>query len=115
MSAHTTADDPTKYRLDSEEASWIDRDPLVRLEKHLRDNGLGDEAFFEDVSRGADEMAHRVRQEAMAFPVPRLEQLFDNVYAGAHPLIQAELQQHLEYEAGFLDRPESDNTDGGAH
>lgn len=115
MSAHTTADDPTKYRLSSDEEAWLDRDPLIRLEKHLKENGLGDEAFFEDVSRGADEMAARVRKEALEFPVPKLEQLFNNIYAEAHPLVQAELREHLEYEAGFLDQPDSETISGGTH
>jgi 2-oxoisovalerate dehydrogenase E1 component alpha subunit len=45
MSAHTTADDPTKYRLSRDEQDWQPRDPLVRLETHLRSSGHADEAF----------------------------------------------------------------------
>ncbi|MFI8412656.1 pyruvate dehydrogenase (acetyl-transferring) E1 component subunit alpha [Paeniglutamicibacter gangotriensis] len=110
MSAHTTADDPTKYRLGAEEESWVGRDPLTRLEKHLRDNNLADEAFFEQVVTDGNEMATRVREEAMAFPDPSLAQSFANVYAEAHPLIQEELKWHLEYEAGFADTTEEGAT-----
>ncbi|EMR00589.1 pyruvate dehydrogenase (acetyl-transferring) E1 component subunit alpha [Paeniglutamicibacter gangotriensis] len=110
MSAHTTADDPTKYRLGAEEESWVGRDPLTRLEKHLRDNNLADEAFFERVVTDGNEMAARVREEAMAFPDPSLAQSFANVYAEAHPLIQEELKWHLEYEAGFADTTEEGAT-----
>ena len=109
MSAHTTADDPTKYRMSADEEAWVDRDPVARLEKHLRDNNLADEAFFEQVVADGHEMANRVREEAMAFPEPELAQSFANVYAEAHPLIQEELKWHLEYEAGF-----AENTEEGA-
>ena len=109
MSAHTTADDPTKYRMSADEEAWVGRDPLARLEKHLRENNLADEAFFEQVVADGHEMANRVREEAMAFPEPELAQSFANVYAEAHPLIQEELKWHLEYEAGF-----AENTEEGA-
>jgi 2-oxoisovalerate dehydrogenase E1 component alpha subunit len=42
-----------------------------------------------------------VREEALAFPDPTLEDSFNNVYAEAHPLIAEELRWHREYEAGF--------------
>ncbi|GAA4371420.1 pyruvate dehydrogenase (acetyl-transferring) E1 component subunit alpha [Paeniglutamicibacter cryotolerans] len=101
MSAHTTADDPTKYRLDADEQAWVARDPLTRLEAYLRSSGMADDAFFEQVVVDGNEMATRVREEAMAFPEPVLAQSFANVYAEAHPLIKEELAWHLEYEAGF--------------
>ena len=106
LGAHTTADDPTKYRQRAEESEWAPKDPLVRLETHLRENGLVDEAFFEQLAADADAMAAKVREDAMAFPVPPLAKSFEQVYAEAHPLIQEELAWHLEYEAGFADAGE---------
>src|SRR5215217_7126379 len=35
VGAHTTADDPTKYRESAEEAAWREKDPLDRLETYL--------------------------------------------------------------------------------
>ena len=40
VGAHTTADDPTKYRQSAEEDAWRAKDPLARLEKYLRSAGL---------------------------------------------------------------------------
>jgi pyruvate dehydrogenase E1 component alpha subunit len=102
VGAHTTADDPTKYRASAEEEAWIPKDPLTRLEKHLRSRGIADNGFFEQVASDGDAMAARVRREALAFPEPRLAQSFANVYAQAHPLIREELAWHLQYEAGFV-------------
>ena len=47
VGAHTTADDPTKYRESAEEPLWRAKDPLARLEKYLRAEGLADDAFFD--------------------------------------------------------------------
>lgn len=104
LGAHTTADDPTKYRQSAEEQSWDPKDPLVRLETYLREQGLVDDEFFEQLARDGDEMAARVRKDSMAFPVPSLAEVFEHVYAEAHPLVKEELQWHLEYEAGFADQ-----------
>lgn len=113
-SAHTTADDPTKYRTTEEEESWDLKDPLTRLEKYLRAAELVDEDFFVQLSADGDEMAARVRREALAFPEPTLAQSFANVYAEAHPLIREELEFHRRYEAGFTDaEPAATREPGG--
>ena len=103
LGAHTTADDPTKYRMSEDELAWAPKDPLIRLETYLRENKIVDEAFFTQLATDGDEMAAKVRKDAMAFPVPPLAKSFEQVYAEAHPLIQEELAWHLEYEAGFAD------------
>jgi 2-oxoisovalerate dehydrogenase E1 component alpha subunit len=106
MSAHTTADDPTKYRLSSEEADWRQRDPLVRLEQHLRGAGTGDR-FFDEVAAEGEAMASAVRAEVLAMEGPEFEQSFDTVYADPHPLVAEELAWHRKYEAGFADTDRS--------
>ena len=40
--AHTTSDDPTKYRTKEEEQEWDKTDPLDRLQAYLKDNNLFD-------------------------------------------------------------------------
>jgi pyruvate dehydrogenase E1 component alpha subunit len=40
LSLHTTADDPTKYRSDEEVEVWRRRDPIPRLQNHLKGRGL---------------------------------------------------------------------------
>ena len=39
MGPHTTADDPTRYRPQTELDEWRRRDPISRLEAHLRELG----------------------------------------------------------------------------
>jgi 2-oxoisovalerate dehydrogenase E1 component alpha subunit len=103
MSAHTTADDPTKYRLTQDEQEWQPRDPLIRLETYLRAAGLADDAFFEDLGAEAATMAADLRRAVLAMTAPDLESRFAAVYAEPHPLIQEELRFFQQYEAGFAD------------
>ena len=38
--AHTTSDDPSKYRTKDEEKSWDAKDPLLRLKKYMTQKGI---------------------------------------------------------------------------
>ena len=103
MSAHTTADDPTKYRLSRDEQEWKPRDPLARLEGYLRSAGLADEAFFEELGAEARTMATDLREAVLSMTAPDLEDRFASVYAEPHPLVQEELRFFQQYEAGFAE------------
>ncbi|MBG6179282.1 thiamine pyrophosphate-dependent dehydrogenase E1 component subunit alpha [Arthrobacter sp. CAN_A1] len=108
MSAHTTADDPTKYRASADEEPWVARDPLLRLETHLRANGTGD-SFFEYLSAEADAQATRLRSAVLAMEAPDLSQRFNTAYTEPHPLVQEELRLWQDYEAGFVAETEGGN------
>ncbi|WP_066302153.1 pyruvate dehydrogenase (acetyl-transferring) E1 component subunit alpha [Arthrobacter luteolus] len=103
MSAHTTADDPTKYRVSADEEAWIGRDPLSRLEKHLRASGAADEAYFAALAAEGDELAAKLRADVQAMEPPAFEESFAGVYAEPHALINEERAFHRSYEAGFAD------------
>jgi pyruvate dehydrogenase E1 component alpha subunit len=103
LGAHTTADDPTKYRLTDEEKSWVAKDPLARFEKYLRSQGIADEAFFEQVAADGDALAAKARADVLSFASPVMEDAFSHVYAEPHPLVAEELAWHRDYEAGFAD------------
>ena len=62
MGAHTTSDDPSRYRDAAEVDEWRPRDPLLRVERHLRGAGVGEE-FFDELDREADELAEQLRAE----------------------------------------------------
>ena len=55
MGAHTTTDDPTRYRLSDDLERWKLKDPIARVEAYLRRNGVADDAFFADVQQEADD------------------------------------------------------------
>ncbi|HST72295.1 thiamine pyrophosphate-dependent enzyme [Kocuria rosea] len=109
LGAHTTADDPTKYRDREDERRWAELDPLVRLETHLREcHGTGDD-FFAAVAADAQVFADAARAHVLAMSPPRFEEFFDKPYAEPHPLVEEERAWYAAYQAGFAD----DDAEGG--
>ena len=80
MGAHTTTDDPTRYRASGEVESWRARDPLARVEAYLRSNGIADDAFFDAIAAEADELGERVREGCKSMPDPNPLDHFDRVF-----------------------------------
>jgi 2-oxoisovalerate dehydrogenase E1 component subunit alpha len=101
MGAHTTSDDPTKYRVSAEVEVWKHRDPIARFKAYLAHEGKADAEFFDAVDREADELAAQVREGCLSMPDPTGESMFDHIYVEEHPLVEAERQQFIDYHAGF--------------
>jgi pyruvate dehydrogenase E1 component alpha subunit len=53
VGAHSTSDDPSRYRDEAVTDSWRGRDPLLRLETYLADRGLRTEADNEAIHQKA--------------------------------------------------------------
>ncbi|MFV0462826.1 MAG: pyruvate dehydrogenase (acetyl-transferring) E1 component subunit alpha [Nostocoides sp.] len=101
MGAHTTSDDPTKYRVSAEVEVWKHRDPIARVKAWLTRSGLADRAFFDAVDAEAADLGARVRRECLGMPDPDGTQMFDHVYVEDHPLLAAERAEFLAFHAGF--------------
>ncbi len=100
MGAHTTSDDPTKYRDDDELHYWQERDPIARFEAYLR--GLGEsEAFFTEVAEEAEQFASEARARTLALEPPPAESMFSHVYSEPHPMMDAQRQALADFEASF--------------
>ena len=100
MGAHTTADDPTKYRTDTEVAYWAERDPITRYRAWLEGRGAS-AAFFDEVDAEAADAAADVRRRALDLPAPTRDKIFAHVYSEPHPLMDEELAWLESYESGF--------------
>ncbi|MBT2404054.1 MULTISPECIES: pyruvate dehydrogenase (acetyl-transferring) E1 component subunit alpha [unclassified Streptomyces] len=101
MGAHTTSDDPTKYRRDEETQAWEAKDPILRLKAHLVATGGADEAFFEGLEAESEALGKRVREVVRAMPDPDTMAIFENVYADGHALVDEERAQFAAYLASF--------------
>lgn len=114
MDAHTTTDDPTRYRVADELEAWKLKDPIERVRVHLsRHRGIGQD-FFDEVDADADKLAAEVRDYTFAMPDPPPERIFANVYAEPSPALQEQQEEYLEYLSGFSDEPEAATSAGGA-
>jgi 2-oxoisovalerate dehydrogenase E1 component alpha subunit len=103
MSAHTSSDDPTRYRASAELEAWRMKDPIERVRAYLTKNDLAGDDFFEAVDAEADELGRQVRVDCRALPDPRPEAMFEHVYAGAHAQLDEECSAFLAYLEGFAD------------
>jgi 2-oxoisovalerate dehydrogenase E1 component alpha subunit len=101
MGAHTTSDDPTKYRLADELEHWRLKDPIERVRAYLTRCGSGDDAFFADVETEASDLAGDLRARCLALPDPRILDLFDHVYAEQTPYLAEQQAAYAEYLATF--------------
>ncbi|MBB4982314.1 MULTISPECIES: pyruvate dehydrogenase (acetyl-transferring) E1 component subunit alpha [Streptomyces] len=101
MAAHTTSDDPTRYRRDAEREEWEAKDPILRLKAYLENEGHADAAFFEELEAESEALGKSVREVVRAMPVPDHMAMFDNVYADGHALVDEERAQYAAYQASF--------------
>ncbi len=101
MGAHTTSDDPSRYRLADEMEEWKLRDPIARLRVYLAHEGMADAAFFDGVDAEADALAARVRRGTVQMQPPAAETMFDSVYAEQTPPLAAQREQFVAYQASF--------------
>ncbi|WP_403021868.1 thiamine pyrophosphate-dependent dehydrogenase E1 component subunit alpha [Salinibacterium sp. GXW1014] len=100
MGAHTTSDDPTKYRTNDETESWRARDPITRFEAYLRGRGESD-AFFASIAEEAADLAADVRRRTLELQAPPASVAFEHVYSEPHPVTQSQYEWLREYEASL--------------
>lgn len=103
MGAHTTSDDPSKYRINEEVDLWRAKDPLDRMRKHLIERGLVDEEWLEQVEAEAGELAGRLRRSCQQMPNPPHAEMFEHAYAEPHSLVEREAAEFAAYQSGFDD------------
>ena len=103
MDAHTTSDDPTRYRQADEAQAWKLLDPIERVKVYLARGGLADHEFFSRVDAEADELAARFRAFCVAIAVPPPERMFAHVYSEPNHQIEAQEAEFMAYLAGFED------------
>jgi 2-oxoisovalerate dehydrogenase E1 component alpha subunit len=108
MGAHTTTDDPTRYRLSQDLETWKLKDPIERVKAYLTRNGLVDQGFLDDLDAEAEELGEHLREGCRALPEPSPLDVFDHVYAEQ----TAELAEQKAGFASYLDSFDDDTAGG---
>jgi 2-oxoisovalerate dehydrogenase E1 component alpha subunit len=100
MGAHTTSDDPTKYRTSDEEAAWKRRDPIARMRAFLERRGASAE-FFADVDAETADFAADVRARTLALSEPEPSRMFAHVFTEELGELAEQERWLSAYEASF--------------
>jgi pyruvate dehydrogenase E1 component alpha subunit/2-oxoisovalerate dehydrogenase E1 component alpha subunit len=95
IGAHSTSDDPTRYRSEEEVDAWRKKDPLDRLRKHLVVLGLTDDARDAAMDDALSREINAAVDTVEAMGLPERSTLFDDVYATV-PWHLAEQRAELE-------------------
>jgi Pyruvate/2-oxoglutarate dehydrogenase complex, dehydrogenase (E1) component, eukaryotic type, alpha subunit len=101
MGAHTTSDDPTKYRSADEVTEWKAKDPIDRLRTYLLAKALIDDAWLEQVAAEGAAAAERLRTGCVQLAEPDLADSFDLVYTDTPAHLHAQRAEFEAYEASF--------------
>jgi 2-oxoisovalerate dehydrogenase E1 component alpha subunit len=114
MGAHTTSDDPTRYRVTEDLEHWKLKDPIERVKAYLSRNGLADEDFYASIEAEADELAVRLRKGCLEMPDPSPLDIFGQVYDEITPELEEQRDQFAAYLASFDDESAAHPTVGAS-
>lgn len=112
MGPHTTSDDPSRYRSNEEVETWRGRDPLTRVEAHLRAEGAWDEGWFDRIVAEALQVTTQMREAAIGAVSRPAIAVFDDVYAAPHDGLTEQRAHFAAYLSGFADDAAAE-TEGG--
>jgi 2-oxoisovalerate dehydrogenase E1 component alpha subunit len=105
MGAHTTSDDPTRYRPEDEWEQWADRDPIERLRRYMIQQNIAQTQWWEQMDAEEQDLARRIREaiRGAADPAPLL--MFEQVYAEDYPQVERDKKQLRDHLASLGGRP----------
>jgi pyruvate dehydrogenase E1 component alpha subunit len=94
LTAHSTADDPAKYRSEADVRLWEGKEPLPRLRRYLTAKGLIDDALHGRLEVEVDaEVRAAIERAEMRMREVRFLDMFDNVYAEVPAEVTAQREE----------------------
>ncbi len=100
MGAHTTADDPTRYRDPAELEAWQAKDPIKRFRIFLMQRGLLTEEQDQQLIAAIEEELNEAVREAESMPAMAPDSFFDYMFAELPPRLQEQRNDLLRYTGG---------------
>ncbi|HEX4206802.1 MAG TPA: pyruvate dehydrogenase (acetyl-transferring) E1 component subunit alpha [Ktedonobacteraceae bacterium] len=97
MGAHTTADDPTRYRDAAEVESWRAKDPLVRFQRFLMKQDLLTETQDAQLVAEVETELNQAVSQAEAEPAPAPDSFFAHMSADLTPRLQEQRADLVRY------------------
>lgn len=100
LGAHTTSDDPTKYRKDEEVKGWADKDPILRFEKYLLDQEIITEEYMEELKEELDKEAASTFESIEDQSDTEIEDIFKYHYEEMPPHLEEQLNEYQSFLEG---------------
>ncbi|SFE41824.1 pyruvate dehydrogenase (acetyl-transferring) E1 component subunit alpha [Alteribacillus iranensis] len=99
--AHTTADDPSKYR-DQEEVERQREhvDPIRRLERFMHKHGFENETWIKETEKAIETEIQEAIMEMENFPKAEIEDIFDHVFEIMPRSIVEQKNEYMEWIRG---------------
>lgn len=88
IGAHTTADDPTRYRDAQEVEEWRKRDPIDRFRRYLEARKLWSEEREQKLREEVSAEIEAAIEVAEKLPPPRAEEVFRHMFAEMTPQLR---------------------------
>lgn len=101
LGPHSSSDDPSRYRDESEAAAWAAKDPLVRMRGYLEKMGLWDASAETEAWEQARTAVMAASAAAEKQPEPAWATLFEDVYAEVPPSLALQRDEFLARESGL--------------
>ncbi len=92
---HTTSDDPSLYRRQEEEGAWNDKDPIPRMERFLRDQGLLDDEQIDAMETAIEDEISEAIDAVEQLPEPDPEDMFRYVYDEMPDRLLQQYREHF--------------------
>ena len=94
--AHTTSDDPTKYRTKEEEDKWALTDPLIRLKKYMDEKGIWKEDEEKLIAEYKKEVDKQFLEAENFGPYP-LNEVFDFMYTDMPEDLKRQKEEYEQF------------------
>lgn len=101
LGAHTTSDDPSKYREDKEVEEWLDKDPIIRFRNYLKDKGLITDEWEENLKKELEKEVMSTFEEIENNSDTEIEDIFKYHFEVMTP----QLEEQLNDYKSFLEAP----------
>ena len=96
MSLHTTADDPTVYRSDSEVKKWEQKCPLLRFEIYLKNKNVIHQSDIERIKEECEKEVLQARDNFYAMDSANPSKLFDHLYVDMPEELKKQRSDYLK-------------------
>lgn len=98
---HTTADDARRYRDPAEVEAWVNRDPLLRVRKHLEGRKLWSDKKQEAMDAANKDRVSEIVKNAEGIEKPSTDDIFDYTFAELPADLERQKAMHKTHGLGL--------------